>query len=64
MNPKVVAKINKKTGVITIRSEGIAGEGCLLATKKLREGLGIEAEPDKTPEFYQEEVKQDLQQGT
>lgn len=64
MNPKVIATINKKTGTITIKSEGIQGEGCLLATKKLREGLGITAEPDPTPDFYQAEEQAQQQQGT
>lgn len=57
MSKKVIAKINKKTGKLTLSTEGFSGEACLAATKKLREGLGIEAEPDKLPEFYNEEVK-------
>jgi Protein of unknown function (DUF2997) len=61
---KVIAKIDKKTGKLTLSTEGFSGEACLAATKKLREGLGIDAEPEKLPEFFQEEVKDEQQQGT
>lgn len=64
MSKKIIAKINLKTGALTLSTEGYQGASCLEATRKLREGLGIEAEPDKTPEFYQEEVQQQQQQET
>ena len=60
---KVIAKINKKTGAITLQTEGFSGEGCLEATKKLRDGLRIEAEPTPTPEYYQAEEQAQQQQG-
>ena len=60
---KIIGRIDKKTGKLTLETVGFTGEACLLATKKLRDGLGIEAEPEKTADFYKEEVKDELQQG-
>lgn len=60
---KVVAKINKKTGVLTLQTVGFEGEACLLATAKLRDQLRMEAEPEKTAEFYADEQTTNLQQG-
>jgi hypothetical protein len=50
------AKINKKTGKVTIETEGYEGATCLDATKKLEEGLGLK-EPDRElkQEFYVEQ---------
>lgn len=59
---KVIAVINKKTGAITIKTEGFSGEACLKATEKLREGLGIDAEPEKTDEYYAAEQTNNLSQ--
>ncbi len=50
--PKVIAIINKKTGAVTIKTEGIDGPACLKATEKLREGFGITAEPELTDQYY------------
>lgn len=47
---------------MTIESTGFTGEACLLATKKLRDGLGIDAEPEKTSEYYATEEQQEQQQ--
>lgn len=49
---KIICTIDKKTGVMTIRTEGYSGAECLAATKELRARLGITAEPVLTPEFY------------
>lgn len=59
---KITARINKRTGVITIQTDGFTGEACLLATKKLRDGLGITDEPDRTSEFYAEDTTTEQQQ--
>ena len=61
---KIIARINKTTGAITLKTEGFSGEACLEATKKLREGLRIEAEPEKTGEYYQTEDEAHQEQGT
>ena len=60
--PKILVRIHKKTGVMKIESTGFTGEACLLATKKLRDGLGIDAEHEKTSEYYATEEAQDQQQ--
>lgn len=59
---KIQVRLNRKTGEMTIEGKGFTGEACLLATKKLRDGLGIDAEPDKTSEFYSTEEEQAQQQ--
>lgn len=61
---KILGRINKKTGQMTLSTEGFTGEACLEATRKLREGLGIEAEPERTADYYKEEVTQQQEQGT
>lgn len=63
MGKKIIARINRKTGKLTIQTEGYSGAECLEATRKIREGLGIDAEPDKTPEFFTDEVKVDQDQS-
>lgn len=60
---KIIGRIDKKTGKMTLETVGFTGEACLEATKKLRDGLGIEAEPEKTIDYYKEEVTQEQQQG-
>ncbi len=61
---KIKAFICKKTGKLTLETEGFSGEACLEATKKLREGLRMDADPDLKDEFYHEEETNELQQGT
>lgn len=58
---KILGRINKATGQMTLATEGFTGEACLEATKRLREGLGIEVEPERTQEFYSNEVDQQQQ---
>jgi hypothetical protein len=61
---KITARIDKKTGQITLETSGFTGEACLEATRKLREQLRIETEPTATPEFFQSEEQAQQQQGT
>ena len=62
--PKVIAVINKRTGAVTIKAEGFTGDACLKATERLRDGLGITAEPERTDAFYAtEETNQQQEQG-
>lgn len=61
---KIIGRIDKATGKLTLETVGFTGEACLEATRKLREGLGIDAEPERTADFYKEEVSQEQQQGT
>ena len=60
---KIVAKINKKTGALTLQTVGFEGEACLEATRKLREQMRIEAEPEKTAEYYTNTTDVNLTQG-
>lgn len=62
--PKIIARINKKTGVLTLTVDGVQGEQCPLVTKKLRDGLGMEAEPELLPEYYQQDQTNNQQQST
>jgi len=61
---KIIGRIDKATGKLTLETVGFTGEACLEATRKLREGLGIEAEPEKTADYYKEEVTQEQEQST
>ena len=63
MKKKVFVRINKKTGLPTISTVGFEGPACLKATEKLREGLGIDAEPELTSDYYLEESKQEQKEG-
>lgn len=58
---KIIGRINKATGQMTLSTEGFTGEACLEATRKLREGLGIEAEPELTKDYYVEEASENQQ---
>jgi len=50
---RIIGKIDKRSGKITITTEGFEGATCLEATKKLEEGLGIkEPEREYKAEFY------------
>lgn len=51
------AKINHKTGELTVKTEGFEGAECLEhpAVKKMEEDLGLEGTVEHTPEFYQEQ---------
>jgi hypothetical protein len=61
MSKKIIATINKKTGEITIKTDGYAGAECLEATAGLERGLGMNpATCELTPEYWQQ--KQDEQQ--
>lgn len=61
MSKKIIAKIEKKTGKLTITTEGYSGPDCLEATKALEEGLGMDqACSVPTEEMYK--VKEGEQQ--
>ena len=45
--------IDRKTGGLSIKTEGYQGAECLEATKKFREQAGMN-EPEPTQEMYQE----------
>lgn len=42
MSKKIIAVINKKTGALSITTEGYNGAECLEATKELEQGLGMD----------------------
>ena len=45
-----------------VGTTGVTGEGCLLLTKPLRDGLGITEEPDKTSDYYAQDNTNEGQQ--
>lgn len=52
---KILVKISRKTGAVSVETEGYEGASCLEATRKLEEGLGMkDPERDLKPEFYTE----------
>jgi len=59
--PKVIARINKKTGEMKIEAQGFVGDACLEATKGLRDKLGITAEPERTSEYFASEGQDETQ---
>lgn len=60
---RIIAKINKTTGAIEVKTEGYNGAECLEATKGLEQGLGLDqACAVPTSEMYNEE-KQDQTVG-
>ena len=63
---KIIGRIDKKTGKLTLKVEGVEGEGCmhLEPLKKLTEGLGMEGEVEKTDEYYAQPEQQHLTEGT
>jgi len=61
---KMIARINKKTGVMTLSVEGCIGDSCIDLTKPIRDGLGMTGDPERTSEYFQEEASTDQQQGT
>lgn len=59
---QIRCKISKKTGAVTIQTEGYAGASCLEATKKLESGLGIEdSKRELTEEFHNTESVDETQ---
>lgn len=55
MSKKIIAKINKKTGGLEIKTEGYSGGECEEATRQLEQGLGMDqACSVPTPEMYQQ----------
>jgi hypothetical protein len=42
MSKKIIAVINKKTGALSITTEGYNGAECLKATEELERGLGMD----------------------
>lgn len=62
---KILGRINKKTGEMTLKVEGVEGEACmnLPQMQKLVAGLGMQdSEVEKTPEYYQQETVSESEQ--
>jgi len=60
---KIIATIDKKTGKLTIQTQGYNGAECLAATEQLEKGLGMDrACSIPTSEMYNEQ-KNDQQVG-
>ena len=41
-------------GEVTVQTKGYAGGDCLAASRFLEEALGVPAQEQKTPEYYQQ----------
>lgn len=53
----ISARIDKKTGKVTIETQGYEGASCLEATKALEEGLGLkDPERELTADYYKVET--------
>lgn len=63
MSKKVIAKIDKATGKLSITTEGYSGGECLEATKALEAGLGMTQACELTPEYFQEKQEQQQEIG-
>jgi len=49
---QITAKIDKKTGKITMETSGFTGAECVEATKEIELALGKVESQEKTPEYY------------
>ena len=65
MSRKILAKINRKTGEMTLKFEGYVGPECMQGIpEKLIKGLAMEdAEVNLTSEYYAVEEQQQDQQN-
>lgn len=62
---KIIAKISKKTGAVSIETQGYQGADCLEATKKLEDGLGINPDGRELKgEFYEQSTTDNQQIGS
>lgn len=54
MSKKIIGLINKKTGEVTVSTEGYDGPACKEATKWIEQklGFGADAKEELTQEFY------------
>ena len=48
------------SGEVQMKVIGMAGKGCLEATKELEDALGLVVSREKTSEFYQNETNQTI----
>ena len=51
---KIIATIDKKTGKLSVKTEGYSGDECLKATEQLEKGLGMTQGCELTPEYFQQ----------
>jgi hypothetical protein len=50
---KIIAKINPKTGKVTLETQGFSGDECLKETEALKTKLGLHGGScELTPEYY------------
>ena len=61
MKRKELEIVISPDGELTVKVEGMAGEGCLAETAFLEEALGEVVEREKTPEFYQSPASQHVE---
>lgn len=59
MSKKITITINKKSGGMSVKTDGYSGPACLEATKALEEGLGMnQACAVPTAEMYEAPEKE------
>ena len=57
---KIIAKIDPKTGILSIETQGYKGQECYDATSELEKSLGMDrACAASTPEMYQQPEQQE-----
>lgn len=61
---KIITTIDRKTGGMSVKTEGYSGGECLEATKQLESGLGMDqACSIPTAEMHQEPVEKEKELG-
>lgn len=61
---KITAKIDPKTGKLSIETSGYSGEDCYKATEQLEKSLGMDrACATPTGEYFQEKQEQQQELG-
>lgn len=61
---KIISRIDPKTGVVSVKTEGFSGDECYKATEALEQKLGLDrACATPTPELYQEKQENEQQVG-
>jgi hypothetical protein len=58
---KIIAKINPKTGKVTMETQGFSGDECLKETEALKTKLGLHGGScELTPEYYTTQKANDI----
>ncbi len=52
---KIIVIVSRK-GEVKVHTEGFSGSGCMEASRRIEEALGVAGEIEKTAEYYDQEV--------